>query len=68
MRFLLVCICLVSIVVPLLFMVLGPSARKHGEEQATLVIEASACGDTTGVVSKGWEERCSERAKSRTSD
>jgi hypothetical protein len=44
------------------FVVLGPSARQHGKDQATLVIEASACGDLTGVVSEGWEERCFERA------
>lgn len=44
------------------FVVLAPSARQHGKDQATLVIEASACGDISGVVSSGWEVRCSERA------
>lgn len=68
MRFLLICFCVVSITVPVAFMVLGPSARQHGADRATLVIEASACGDTTGVVAEGWEERCSERAASRTNN
>lgn len=66
MRFFWICCCVVSITVPVAFMVLGPIARQHGVEQATLVIEASACGDTTGDVAEGWENRCSERAASRT--
>lgn len=65
MRFLMICFCGLAITVPLTFMFLGPSAQQHGAERATLEIEASACGDTTGVVAKGWEDRCSKRAASK---
>lgn len=68
MRFLLICFCVVAITVPVAFVVLGPSARQHGADRATLVIEASACGDTTGVVAEGWKDRCSERAASRANN
>jgi hypothetical protein len=44
--------------------VFGPTAYRLGVESANEVIEASACGDSNGVVAEGWEERCSERAAS----
>lgn len=44
--------------------VFGPAAYRQGVERANEVIEASACGDSTGTVAEGWEDRCSERATS----
>jgi hypothetical protein len=41
---------------------------ERGSQVSMTAIEASACGDTTGVVAGGWEERCSERAASRTNN
>lgn len=41
---------------------LGPIAWNLGAEKARLEIEASACGDQTGVVSEGWEAFCIKRA------
>lgn len=66
MKGLLMCICAVFITIPLAFVILGPIARQQGAEQANRIIEASACGDDTGEVSKGWEERCADRADHRS--
>lgn len=66
MKFLTICFLAVVMGSFFGFVVLGPSARQHGKDQATSVIEASACGDLSSVVSEGWEERCSERAAKAT--
>ena len=48
--------------------VFGPAAYRLGVERANEVIEASACGDSSGEVAEGWEERCSARAASKQSN
>lgn len=58
------CLCFLVVIVPAMLVFIGPIAKQHGADRATLVIEASACGDSTGIVAEGWEERCADRAAS----
>ena len=66
MKTLLNCLLLISLGLFLGGVVLGPFAWNLGSHKAQLEIEASACGDITGVVAEGWEDFCSKRAAEST--
>ncbi|MDQ0655219.1 hypothetical protein [Pseudomonas cedrina] len=64
MKTFLSCLAAISVVCMITVVVFGPTAKRQGTERANAVIEASACGDDDGIVSKDWEEHCSKRASS----
>ena len=66
MKTLIDCLLLTSLGLFIGVVVLGPFAWNLGGQHAQLEIEASACGDTTGIVSEGWEDFCAQRAAKAT--